>query len=166
MRAQRRENKRYSPSVGFMLPQRHFKKWGRGESARWSEQGLKIARDNTETARLLMCTRTQSSAKKKKKNAHNNGQKQTSINKEACINTCTTHTLLTQTECNLESKSAACWTVSAGEDWLQLIMSLQEVVSLYLSPLLRPADQSTGLDLVKIAVKQRKDWMQRRCQIK
>lgn len=36
-------------------------------------------------------------------------------------------------------------------------MSPWEVVSLYLSPLLRPADQSTELDLVKIAVRRRED---------
>ena len=64
--------------------------------------------------------------------------------------------LLAQTECNLESKSAACWTVSAEEDRLQSIMSPQEVVSLYLSPLLKPTDQSTELDLVKMADRPRR----------
>lgn len=81
-RRRRRENKRY---VGSTLPQRHFKKWGRGESACWSERGLKIAWDKTETARLLMCAH-----KKLCKNADDNKKKQTRINKDTCMNTYTT----------------------------------------------------------------------------
>lgn len=116
-------------SAGSTLPQRHFKKWGRGESACWSEQGLKIAWDKTETARLLMCART-----KRCRNANGNMKKQTKTRAEVH----TQHILTCPN--GMQSKSAA---VSSAEDWLQLIMSPHEMVSLYPTPLLRPSGQST-----------------------
>lgn len=85
--------------------------------------------------------------KKEKKKAHDNEQK-ANTHKQRCIHK-HTHDACPPTECNLLFKSAAGRTVPAEEDWLQSIMSPQEVVSLYLSPLLRRTDQSAELDLVR-----------------
>lgn len=49
-----RGSKRPTRSSGFTLLRRHFKKWDRGEDARWSEQALKIAWDDPDSAACKM----------------------------------------------------------------------------------------------------------------
>lgn len=86
-----------------------------GKAACWSERGLKIARDRTKTAQLLKRACTEHVNAK-----HLNPKTRVPAPRLA-------HARLNRRNATLESEPAARRTAAAEKDWLQSIMSPQEV---------------------------------------